>query len=60
MISGRDSGRLDGGRRPLRVPAKDLVHQTGSDQRGPFLLLTFSLPAGAYATSLLREVTKQD
>jgi len=58
LISGRESGRLDGGRRSLRVPLKDLRHETGEDDRGPFLRLQFSLPAGAYATGVIREVSK--
>ncbi|MEZ4598505.1 MAG: tRNA pseudouridine(13) synthase TruD [Syntrophotaleaceae bacterium] len=45
---------LEGERRPLRVPLKDVrVVQEGAD-----LLLSFSLPKGSYATSLLREVMK--
>ena len=44
-----------GGRRPLRVrPAEWDV----SEQPGGNLTLGFFLPAGAYATVLLREVTK--
>jgi tRNA pseudouridine13 synthase len=46
--------RLEGERRPLRVPLDgvDLRHD------GDSLALQFSLPKGAYATSLLREVMK--
>jgi tRNA pseudouridine13 synthase len=46
--------RLEGERRPLRVPLD------GVDLRydGDSLALQFSLPKGAYATSLLREVMK--
>lgn len=58
LLTGRDSGRLDGSRRPLRVPLKDLRHETGTDERGPYLKLEFSLPAGAYATTLIREISK--
>jgi tRNA pseudouridine13 synthase len=54
--------RLNGGlgmkgeRRPLRVPL------TGADvrQEGKDLLLSFILPRGSYATSVLREVMKSD
>ena len=58
-ISGRDSGRLDGGRRAVRVPLKDLRQEVGEDERGSFLKLEFALPAGAYATSVIREVSKE-
>jgi tRNA pseudouridine13 synthase len=46
--------RMEGERRPLRVPLD------GVDLRydGDSLALQFSLPKGAYATSLLREVMK--
>ncbi len=45
---------LEGARRPLRIPLSDTsVKQEGSD-----LLLSFSLPKGSYATSVLREVMK--
>ncbi|HTP66430.1 MAG TPA: tRNA pseudouridine(13) synthase TruD [Geobacteraceae bacterium] len=46
--------RLEGERRPLRVPL-------GSPElcpEGSALLVKFSLPKGAYATSLLREIMK--
>ncbi len=55
-LSGRDSGRLDGARRPLRVPLGETRIESGKDEQGPFLLLGFDLPAGAYATSVIREV----
>jgi len=46
--------RLDGERRPLRVPLKE-ASVTGEDGD---LLLEFMLPKGSYATSVLREVVK--
>lgn len=58
LLSGRDSGRLDGGRRSMRVPLKDLRYEVGTDERGQFLKLEFALPAGAYATGVVREVSK--
>lgn len=58
VLSGRDSGRLDGGRRPIRVPLKDMRFEAANDDRGDFLKLLFALPAGAYATSVVREVSK--
>lgn len=46
--------RLSGGRRPLRVPLAD----PRIDREGDCLALDFTLPKGAYATALLREVMK--
>jgi tRNA pseudouridine13 synthase len=57
-LSGRDSGRLDGARRPLRVPLGEVRVESGEDDHGPSLLLAFALPAGAYATNVIREVCK--
>jgi tRNA pseudouridine13 synthase len=45
-----------GERRALRVPATDVAWSLDQDR----LTLSFSLPPGAYATSLLREVMKID
>lgn len=47
-----------GGRRPLRFRPENTSVFAGADDRGPFLGLTFSLPSGAFATSLLREICK--
>ena len=47
---------LDGERRPLRIPvAEPSVCLDGDD-----LVVSFSLPKGAYATSVLREVMKTE
>ena len=46
--------RMEGERRPLRVPLKEVEMEWDSDG----LLLGFSLPKGVYATSVLREVMK--
>jgi len=64
-LSGSDLGgprflRWNGARRPLRVPLGELVHGLGSDLHGSFLELAFALPPGAYATNLVRELTKSD
>ncbi|MEZ4483668.1 MAG: tRNA pseudouridine(13) synthase TruD [Syntrophotaleaceae bacterium] len=45
---------LEGARRPLRVPMQEV---SASDDNG-HLLLSFNLPKGSYATSVLREVMK--
>lgn len=48
--------RLEGERRPLRVPlGEPELHQ---DATG--LVIEFSLPKGAYATTVLREIMKSD
>jgi tRNA pseudouridine13 synthase len=46
--------RMEGGRRPLRVPLGDSTCQV----EGDMLKLEFSLPRGSYATSVVREITK--
>lgn len=55
--SGPTSGwpaRMEGARRPLRVPLKDPVVSC----EGGTLFLEFTLPKGSYATTVLREVMK--
>jgi tRNA pseudouridine13 synthase len=47
-----------GARRPLRVPLGEHGLSAEEDEHGPFLALDFTLPAGAYATAVLREVAK--
>jgi tRNA pseudouridine13 synthase len=47
-----------GGRRPLRVPPRNTAATTGADDRGPYLAVHFELPPGAYATTLINEITK--
>jgi tRNA pseudouridine13 synthase len=51
--AGLEAAGLKQDRRALRLPVADLAWQWGPSGE---LLLTFSLPAGAYATSVLREV----
>jgi len=46
--------RMEGERRPLRVPIQNL--STSADADG--LTLNFSLPRGVYATTVLREIMK--
>ena len=57
-FGGKDCGRLDGGRRPLRVPLAEASLDEGDDDHGAFLRVRFSLPPGAYATNVIREITK--
>lgn len=51
--------RCRGGRRPLRVKLENPRAEIREDERGVFFLLSFALPAGSYATSVLREVFKE-
>jgi tRNA pseudouridine13 synthase len=47
---------MEGERRPLREPlAGSVARQEGED-----LIVSFSLPKGSYATSVLREIMKND
>ena len=46
--------RMEGERRPLRVPLENAACRAEADA----LILEFSLPRGSYATSVVREITK--
>ena len=46
--------RMEGERRPLRVPPSDMSWSSSGDT----VTVEFTLPKGSYATSLLREITK--
>lgn len=52
--------RVKGARRPLRVRPEDLQYSSGVDEHGGYVLLAFTLPPGAFATVLLREVMKSE
>src|SRR4051812_26884301 len=56
--SGRE--RAKGDRRSLRVQPKEIDLAGGVDEHGPHITVAFTLPAGAYATVLLRELMKND
>ena len=58
QIRTKDGSGLDGARRPLRVPVSEPDVDAGTDDHGPYLRLSFSLPKGAYATNVTREVCK--
>jgi len=47
-----------GGRRPLRVPLGPCALETGRDAAGSYAQLEFELPAGSFATQVLRELGK--
>lgn len=52
------ASRVEGERRPLRVPLTDPDAEGGLDEHGPFIRVAFELPRGAYATVVLRELMK--
>ena len=58
QIATPGSGKTSGARRPLRVPIGEPTLETGADDNGPYLLLKFFLPPGAYATNVVREISK--
>jgi tRNA pseudouridine13 synthase len=47
-----------GARRPLRVPVGHTATESGVDEHGGYIRVAFDLPAGSYATVLLREMMK--
>lgn len=52
--------RVKGARRPLRIKPEGLEYSAGVDENGGYITLAFSLPPGAFATVLLREIMKND
>lgn len=57
-VSGRL--RVKGARRALRVRPEDVELAGGVDEHGPHITIAFTLPAGSFATVLIRELTKSD
>jgi tRNA pseudouridine13 synthase len=58
---GRDRrARLEGARRPLRFQPTDWAVEAGSDRRGAFIRVAFTLEPGCYATTLMREICKSE
>jgi tRNA pseudouridine13 synthase len=55
---GRD--QASGARRPLRVKPAETQLEAGVDNHGAFITAAFVLPAGSFATVLLRELMKSD
>ena len=49
-----------GGRRPLRFQPRNWAVSSGTDDLGQYLELKFELDSGSYATTLLREISKND
>ncbi len=58
QISSPEGKKLDGARRPLRVPLEDVSLEQGQDDHGPHIKLSFTLPPGSYATTVTREICK--
>jgi tRNA pseudouridine13 synthase len=52
--------KISGARRPLRVKPTDVELSGGVDEHGPHITVAFTLPAGAFATVLLRELMKSE
>ena len=50
--------RVKGARRPLRFRPLNASADAGVDPRGEYIELRFELPAGCYATAVLREICK--
>ncbi|HTW95580.1 MAG TPA: tRNA pseudouridine(13) synthase TruD [Tepidisphaeraceae bacterium] len=55
-VAGRH--KIKGARRPLRVRPSDVELSAGVDEHGAHITVAFSLPAGSFATVLLREIMK--
>jgi tRNA pseudouridine13 synthase len=52
--------KVKGARRPLRVQPQDVQLEGGVDDHGGFITVAFTLPAGSFATVLLRELMKSE
>ena len=57
-VAGRH--KIKGSRRPLRVQPTEIQVEGGVDASGPYITVAFILPSGSFATSVLREVMKND
>lgn len=55
---GKGRWRLEGSRRPFRVPVGAPEIEGGVDEHGPYVRCAFDLPRGAFATVVMREVMK--
>ncbi|MCD6527912.1 MAG: tRNA pseudouridine(13) synthase TruD [Desulfuromonas sp.] len=52
--------KVSGERRPLRIPLQQVSCNASQQEQEKVLQLSFALPAGSFATSVLREITKSD
>jgi len=48
----------DGSRRSLRMPVTDASVSSGVDEHGSFVKVSFELPRGCFATTVMREIMK--
>ena len=53
-----DRERVKGARRPLRVKPENIELAGGVDEHGAHITVAFTLPAGSFATVLVRELMK--
>ncbi|MEO1582959.1 MAG: tRNA pseudouridine(13) synthase TruD [Planctomycetota bacterium] len=58
--SSKHGDLIPGVRRPLRVRLDDPDVEGGIDDHGGYVRVAFDLPAGAYATAVLREIMKTE
>lgn len=49
---------MSGARRPFRIPLQDPQVDAGVDEHGHYIRCAFGLSAGAFATVVMREITK--
>lgn len=59
-FSGDTGARARGERRPLRIRPTDCQLSAGVDEHGAHITIAFTLPPGAFATTLLREIMRND
>ncbi len=52
--------KVKGSRRPLRVRPGEVNLEGGADEHGPHVTVAFTLPAGSFATVLMREIMKTE
>lgn len=57
-FSKRTRQQITGVRRPLRAPILDPEVEGGVDEHGHYIRCAFELPAGAFATIVMREIMK--
>jgi tRNA pseudouridine13 synthase len=55
-VAGRH--KIKGARRALRVIPRDVELSGGGDEHGPYITVAFTLPAGSFATVLMRELMR--
>jgi len=56
----REPHPMEGARRPMRVPLTEQEVDAGADEHGPYIRCRFTLPRGAFATTVMQEIIKPD